>query len=84
MQKISRLGLKIQYISCICLIISGITLLFMGFLVDPIGIIDNSILIAFGEISTFAGSLIGIDYNYRVKSLQFTNKRKEDDEVEEL
>ena len=51
-------------IACIC-ILAGLTLLFMGFWVVPLAQIHNSIQIAFGEISTFSGALIGIDYRYR-------------------
>ena len=29
--------------------------------------IDNSVLVAFGEISTFAGALFGVDYSYKLK-----------------
>jgi len=29
--------------------------------------IDNSVLVAFGEIGTFAGGLFGVDYSYRIK-----------------
>lgn len=47
--------------------IAGLVLLFLGFFLPPIGEIHNSVLIAFGEIATFAGSLIGIDYNYKIK-----------------
>lgn len=46
---------------------AGIVLLFMGFWVTPTGVIDNSVLIAFGEIATFVGSVLGIDYQYRFK-----------------
>ena len=46
---------------------SGITLLFSGFWIDPQGLIDNSVLVAFGEISTFAGALFGVDYSYKLK-----------------
>lgn len=59
--------LKFQFRTCLSLIIAGILLLFLGFLVDPLGVIDNSVLVAFGEIATFAGSLIGLDYNYKIK-----------------
>ena len=27
----------------------------------------NSVLVAFGEISTFAGALFGVDYSYKLK-----------------
>ena len=45
----------------------GGALLLAGFLCPPLGEIHHSLLIAFGEILTFAGSLIGIDYKYRYK-----------------
>ena len=38
-----------------------------GFWIDPQGLIDNSVLVAFGEISTFAGALFGVDYSYKLK-----------------
>lgn len=59
--------LTIQLIMAILLTLSGIVLLFCGFWVDPQGLIDNSVLVAFGEISTFAGALFGVDYTYKLK-----------------
>ena len=47
--------------------IFGCALLTAAFSLPPVGIIDSSVLIAFGEILTFVGSLIGIDYRYRYK-----------------
>ena len=38
-----------------------------GFIAPPLAEIHHSVLIAFGEILTFSGSLIGIDYKYRYK-----------------
>lgn len=46
---------------------AGVTLLFMGFWCSPTGEIHNSVLIGFGEISTFAGALFGVDYSYKYK-----------------
>lgn len=46
---------------------SGIALLFCGFWVDPKGVIDGSVLVAFGETATFAGALFGVDYSYRMR-----------------
>ena len=60
--------LTIQLIMAILLTLSGIVLLFCGFWIDPQGLIDNSVLVAFGEISTFAGALFGVDYTYKLKS----------------
>ena len=42
-------------------------MLIAGFIAPPIGTIHHSLLIAFGEILTFSGSLIGVDYKYRYK-----------------
>ena len=59
--------LTVQLIIAILLTLSGIVLLFSGFWIDPQGLIDNSVLVAFGEISTFAGALFGVDYTYKLK-----------------
>jgi hypothetical protein len=59
--------LTIQLIIAILLTLSGIVLLFSGFWINPQGLIDNSVLVAFGEISTFAGALFGVDYTYKFK-----------------
>lgn len=45
---------------CVC----GMTLLFMGLWIDPAGAIDASVLVAYGEVMTFVGGLVGIDYIY--------------------
>ncbi len=39
----------------------------MSFWVEPTGIIDNSVLVAFGELGTFAGALYGVDYRYALR-----------------
>ncbi|RHU30422.1 MULTISPECIES: hypothetical protein [unclassified Parabacteroides] len=59
--------LTVQLIIAILLTLSGIVLLFSGFWIDPQGLIDSSVLVAFGEISTFAGALFGVDYSYKFK-----------------
>ena len=51
------------------LCLTGITLLFLGFWIPPQGEIDPSVLVAFGETSTFAGALFGVDYKYKRKSI---------------
>lgn len=47
------------------LTVLGCGLLIAGFIVPPLGIIDSSVLVAFGETSTFVGAVLGIDYNYK-------------------
>lgn len=59
--------LRFQLIVSALLIIVGCGLLTAGFCVPPVGIIDNSVLIAFGEILTFVGAIFGIDYSYKIK-----------------
>lgn len=59
--------LTIQLWMATLLVLSGIVLLFAGFWVKPLGEIHNSVLIAFGEMSTFAGALFGVDYTYKYK-----------------
>lgn len=59
--------LTIQLVMAILLVLSGIVLIFSGFWVAPAGEIHSSVLVAFGEISTFAGALFGVDYSYKLK-----------------
>lgn len=59
--------LTIQIILALILVLVGVTLLFFGFFAPPYGDINNSILVAYGEVSTFSGSLLGVDYHYKYK-----------------
>lgn len=65
MQKANKLNF--QLFTAIFLVLIGCILLIFGFCVPPLGVIDNSVLIAFGETCTFAGALFGVDYNYKYK-----------------
>ncbi len=58
----------LQLLSAILLILVGCGLLISGFILPPPGEIHNSVLVAFGEILTFAGALFGIDYHYKYKN----------------
>ena len=57
----------IQLIIAAILSLGGLALLFCGTYLDPAGQIHETVLVAFGEVATFAGSIIGIDYHYRYK-----------------
>ena len=46
----------------------GLIMLFCGVYISPLGQIHESLLVAFGEVATFAGALFGIDYTYRKKN----------------
>ena len=63
-----RIDSILQLVAALVLILLGAGLLIAGFIVPPTGVIDNSVLIAFGEILTFVGSLFGIDYHYKYRS----------------
>lgn len=56
-----------QIIIAVILVGFGIVLIIAAFIVPPSGVIDATVLTAYGETLTFAGSLIGIDYHYRYK-----------------
>lgn len=59
-----------EYIISIIAIIAfifGLTFTTIGIFCPPIGIIDNSILIALGELLTFVGGLLGIDMSTNAK-----------------
>lgn len=70
-----RKRLTVQLVMAILLVMSGIVLLFSGFWIAPKGEIHNSVLVAFGETCTFAGALFGVDYSYKIKSVQ--NERED-------
>ena len=70
--------LTLQLIAGFVLCIFAMILLTSGFIVPPLGIIDNSVLVAFGEVMTFAGALLGIDYTYKYKIFKVKNENKDD------
>ena len=59
--------INIQLIVAAVLSTGGIILLFCGVFIDPEGQIHESLLVAFGEVATFSGALMGIDYVYKHK-----------------
>ena len=65
--------LTLQLILAVTMAIFGCIMIIAAFIVPPTGEIHPSILTAFGEILTFAGAVLGIDYNYKFK----THNRKE-------
>jgi hypothetical protein len=57
--------LDIQLLTAAVLSIGGLVLLFIGTFITPPGQIHESLLVGFGEVATFAGAIMGVDYNYR-------------------
>lgn len=87
MNRISKeVKLTIQVILAVILVLSGISLLFLGFNSPPPGEIHDSVLVAFGEACSFAGALMGIDYTYRFKmykvDMEDKNRNREEEHGE--
>ena len=68
---------SLQLMVAVLLVIFGILLIATAFICPPLGVIDPSVLTAYGETLTFAGSLIGLDYHYR-----FKQKSTDDEDAE--
>ncbi len=59
--------LNLQLLTAAILSLGGLILLFCGTFISPQGQIHESLLVAFGEVATFSGALMGVDYVYRTK-----------------
>ena len=59
--------LSIQLITAAILAIGGLVLLFCGVYIAPQGEIHESLLVGFGELATFSGAIMGVDYTYKFK-----------------
>lgn len=57
--------IDMKIIIAAALTLFGIALIIAAFVVPPTGIIDPTVLTAYGETLTFAGALFGIDCHYR-------------------
>jgi hypothetical protein len=58
---------SVQFWAGAVVIAAGLVLLFLGALMPPGGEIHPSLLIGFGEVATFAGALMGVDYHYKFR-----------------
>lgn len=67
----------------VALAIFGIILIVASFMFPPVGVIDPSVLATLGEVFTFSGSLIGIDYHYKMKNNELKFRYKEDEDISE-
>ena len=57
----------VQLALAVMMTIFGCVIITVSFFVDPKGEIHPTVLAAFGEILTFAGTVMGIDYKYKSK-----------------
>lgn len=67
----------IQFILAWVTVFVGLALIFISFFTPPQGDISAGVLAAFGEILTFAGAVIGIDYSYKKKLIQKNDNKDE-------
>lgn len=66
-----------QLVAAYVVVLFGLALIALAFFVPPMGSIDPSVLAAFGEILTFAGAILGLDYRYKAKSATSSDKPQE-------
>lgn len=57
----------IKILLAVASFIIGAALILIGLWLPPLGVIDNSVLIALGELLTFSASVLGINYTYQFK-----------------
>ena len=68
-----------QFVAAYAIALFGLALITTALFLPPTGEIHPSVLAAFGEILTFAGASIGMDYHYRSRY----NSRESKDESRE-
>ena len=67
----TRTRVKIELFSAIILVLVGCFLLIAGIFIPPMSVIHPSVLVTFGEMSVFAGSLFGINLHYKIELSKF-------------
>ena len=70
--------MTIEFVFGLICALLGIGLLWTSLFIPPLGIIDASVLAAVGEVLTFSGALVGIDYSYRFKHFKIENGKQKD------
>lgn len=75
-EKSKKNRMTVQLILGSILVVVGIILLFLGFYAPVVGEISASVLTAYGEVSTFAGALIGIDYTYKFRMFKIEEEER--------
>lgn len=86
MEKINNKVEMIKIWLAVGMVIFGCGLIVAGFIVAPLGIISNSVLVAFGEVLTFAGTILGINYVYstKMKGYEIEMNTKLERKIEEI
>lgn len=71
----------IQFISSLITLVAGIVLVFLGFFAVPIGVIDYTVITAFGLFLSFVGAVWHIDLKYDFKTKEIESEIKKGKEV---
>lgn len=58
---------KLNPIIALLALVAGIVLILSGLWIPPAGVIEPSVLVAYGETLTFVGGILGVDIHYRNK-----------------
>ena len=74
---------KLKDTVCVGALAFGILLIIASFIVPPLGIVDNSVLTAIGEIFTFVGAYAGFDVVYRRGLMKYGLNNQEEENEEE-
>ena len=56
-----------QFVAAYVIVAFGISLIITALFLPPVGEIHPTVCAAFGEVLTFAGASLGMDYHYRSK-----------------
>ena len=57
----------VQLIAAYLTALFSMVMITVALFLPPLGVIDPSVLTAFGEVLTFSGALLGMDYHYRFR-----------------
>ena len=67
LEKIQEHKIACMFILAFFLTLFGCGMLLGGSIVNPLGVVSQSVLISAGEVFTFAGSVLGINTTYKSK-----------------
>lgn len=73
----------IAVISAVALLFFGVCLCTAGFIVSPVGVIDNSVLWIMGQCLIYAGSIFGISMYVKKEVQEELRQRFKDKETDE-
>lgn len=69
---------RVQLVLAIFIVIFGCAMITAAFFVPPTAEIHPTVLTAFGEMLSFAGAVMGIDYSYKKARLRYRSGEDEE------